>query len=100
MPGHAVGDSGSRALAKGSRGDGGFGGLFDHPGVLLESLSEEHGVLDLSRTDWRPVIGERVRIVPNHVCVSVNLQAALLAKDRDAHSMLTLEGRARGPWTG
>ena len=100
VPGHAVVDSGSKALAKESRGDGGFGVLFDHPGVLLESLSEEHGVLDLSRTDWRPVIGERVRIVPNHVCVSVNLQEALLAKDRDAHSMLTLEGRGRGPWTG
>ena len=100
VPGHAVVDSGSKALAKESGGDGGFGVLFDHPGVLLESLSEEHGVLDLSRTDWRPVIGERVRIVPNHVCVSVNLQEALLAKDRDAHSMLTLEGRGRGPWTG
>jgi D-serine deaminase-like pyridoxal phosphate-dependent protein len=37
-------------------------------------LSEEHGVLDLSRTDWRPRVGDRVRIIPNHVCVSVNLQ--------------------------
>jgi D-serine deaminase-like pyridoxal phosphate-dependent protein len=43
----------------------------------VKSVSEEHGLLDLSRTDWRPRIGERVRIVPNHVCVSVNLHERL-----------------------
>ena len=101
VPGHAVVDSGSKALAKEGRGaDGGFGVLFDHPEVELVSLSEEHGVLDLSRTRWRPAIGDRVRIVPNHVCVSVNLQEALLARDGDVHSMLALEGRGRSPWTG
>jgi D-serine deaminase-like pyridoxal phosphate-dependent protein len=43
----------------------------------VKSVSEEHGLLDLSRTDWRPRVGERVRIVPNHVCVSVNLHERL-----------------------
>ena len=100
VPGHAVVDAGSKALSKEGRADRGFGVLFEHPDVEVVSLSEEHGVLDLSRTEWRPVIGERVRIVPNHVCVSVNLQEALLAKDSDAHSMLSLEGRGRGPWSG
>lgn len=101
VPGHAVVDSGSKALAKeGPGGEGGFGVLFDHPDVEVVSLSEEHGVLDLSRTAWRPAIGERVRIVPNHVCVSVNLQEELLARDSDVHSMLALEGRGRGPWIG
>jgi D-serine deaminase-like pyridoxal phosphate-dependent protein len=36
-------------------------------------MSEEHGMLDLSRTDWRPRVGERVRVAPNHVCVVVHL---------------------------
>jgi D-serine deaminase-like pyridoxal phosphate-dependent protein len=36
-------------------------------------MSEEHGILDLSRTDWRPAVGEMVRVVPNHVCVVVHL---------------------------
>jgi D-serine deaminase-like pyridoxal phosphate-dependent protein len=44
---------------------------------VVKSVSEEHGLLDLSRTDWRPRVGERVRIVPNHVCVSVNLHERL-----------------------
>ena len=36
-------------------------------------MSEEHGVLDLSKTDWRPRLGDQVRIVPNHVCIVVHL---------------------------
>ena len=79
VPGQAVVDAGSKALAKEEiRADtAGFGALLDRPEVLVKSVSEEHGLLDLSRTDWRPRIGERVRIVPNHVCVSVNLQERL-----------------------
>jgi D-serine deaminase-like pyridoxal phosphate-dependent protein len=99
VPGRAVVDAGSKALAKEGRGGDGFGFVLDRPEVLVSGLSEEHGVLDVTRTDWRPVVGERVRIVPNHVCVSVNLQDALLARDGDAHRVLELEGRGRGPWT-
>jgi len=99
VPGHAVVDAGSKALAKEGRGGDGFGVVFEHPEVVVRSLSEEHGVLDLGATTWRPTIGERVRIVPNHVCVSVNLQDALLAQDGEAHRMLTLDARGRGPWT-
>ncbi len=100
VPGHAVVDAGSKALAKEARGAGGFGVLLDHPEVVLSSLSEEHGVLDLSASEWRPRIGERVRIIPNHVCVSVNLQETLLARRGEGHELLTPEGRGRGPWTG
>jgi D-serine deaminase-like pyridoxal phosphate-dependent protein len=99
--GSAVVDSGSKALAKEERSaNGDFGVLFDRPEVTVAALNEEHGVLDLSRTDWKPQIGEQVRIIPNHVCVSVNLQDSLLARDGDAHVMLNLEARGRGPWTG
>ena len=100
VPGRAVVDAGSKALAKEGRGGDGFGFLLDHPEVSVASLSEEHGVLDVSATAWVPAIGARVRIVPNHVCVSVNLQDALLAEDGDRYVFLPLEGRGRAPWTG
>jgi D-serine deaminase-like pyridoxal phosphate-dependent protein len=101
VPGRAVVDAGSKALAKEARaGQEGYGFVLDHPEVLVAGLSEEHGILDLSNTDWRPRVGERVRLVPNHVCVSVNLQDALLARDGEEHRWLALEGRGRGPWTG
>jgi D-serine deaminase-like pyridoxal phosphate-dependent protein len=79
VPGQAVVDAGSKALAKEEiRADTvGYGALLDRPEIVVKSVSEEHGLLDLSRTDWRPRIGERVRIVPNHVCTSVNLHERL-----------------------
>lgn len=76
VAGQAVVDAGSKALSSDelrSPGYGGYGQLLDRPDVTVARLSEEHGVLDLSRTSWRPRVGDRVRIIPNHVCVSVNL---------------------------
>ncbi|HSW29648.1 MAG TPA: alanine racemase [Longimicrobiales bacterium] len=100
VPGRAVVDAGSKSLTKEARGAANFGFLLDHPEVTLAGLSEEHGVLDVSRSSWVPAVGDRVRIVPNHVCVSVNLQDALLARDGDRHTLLALEARGRTPWTG
>jgi len=80
VPGQAVVDAGSKALSSDelrAPGYGGYGQLMDRPDVVVARLSEEHGVLDLSATDWRPRVGDRVRIIPNHVCVSVNLQPRL-----------------------
>ena len=73
VPGQAVIDAGTKALAREplrSAGDG-WAALLDRPEVTVQRMSEEHGVLDLSHTDWRPRIGERVRLVPNHVCIVV-----------------------------
>jgi D-serine deaminase-like pyridoxal phosphate-dependent protein len=99
VPGRAVVDAGSKALAREElRGDlGGYGLLPDHPEVRVMSLSEEHGVLDISRSDWTPRVGDRVRIVPNHVCVCVNLQDRLLVRREDGYGVIALEGRGRGP---
>ncbi|GJG85391.1 alanine racemase [Gemmatimonadetes bacterium T265] len=71
--GEADGDGGAweRGVA-GARVDG-FGALVDRPEVVVSRMSEEHGILDLSRTDWRPEVGEQVRVVPNHACVAVAL---------------------------
>ena len=80
VPGQAVVDAGSKALSREDIRGGaapGFGALLDQPDIVVKGLSEEHGILDLSRTEWRPRVGDRVRIVPNHVCVSVNLHDRL-----------------------
>lgn len=75
VPGQAVVDAGTKALGREPvDGDGkGFGVLADHPDVVVARMSEEHGILDLSETSWRPAVGDLVRIIPNHVCVVVHL---------------------------
>lgn len=76
VPRQAVIDAGVKSLGRepirGAAGEG-FGALLEHPEVLVRGLSEEHGILDLSRTSWQPRVGDRVRVVPNHVCVVVHL---------------------------
>lgn len=75
VPGQAVVDAGSKALAREPlrTEGGGFGALLDRPEVTVKAMSEEHGLLDLSSTDWRPRVGDQVRVVPNHVCAVVHL---------------------------
>jgi len=76
VPGQAVIDAGAKALGRepmrGGSADG-FGCLWNDPSVVVKSMSEEHGILDLARSSWRPRVGERVRVVPNHVCIVVHL---------------------------
>lgn len=76
VDGQAVVDAGCKALGcepvRGAAGEG-FAALLDRPEVTVQRMSEEHGILDLSRTPWRPRVGDQVRIVPNHVCIVVHL---------------------------
>ena len=72
----AILDCGSKTLSSDlvPRGaSAGYGLLIDYPDAIIERLSEEHGMVDLSRSAAKPALGERVRILPNHVCVVTNL---------------------------
>jgi D-serine deaminase-like pyridoxal phosphate-dependent protein len=86
VPGQAVIDAGSKALGRepmrGVAGEG-FGVLMGRGDVIVSAMSEEHGILDLSNTDWRPRVGELVRVIPNHVCIVVHLNDVLFALDGD-----------------
>ncbi|MGD8362434.1 MAG: alanine racemase [Gemmatimonadota bacterium] len=102
IPGQAVVDAGSKALSKeevnGSLPDpsaaAGFGCVLDRPELRVTALSEEHGIIDVRGSDWRPRPGDLVRIVPNHVCVSVNLFARLWqVRGDDLLGSWAVEGR-------
>jgi D-serine deaminase-like pyridoxal phosphate-dependent protein len=97
VSGQAVVDAGSKALAKEEfrSGGRGYGVVRDRPEVTVRAVSEEHGILDLTGTSWRPRVGDRVELVPNHVCVSVNLQDRLLAEEAGGFRPVPIEGRGR-----
>jgi D-serine deaminase-like pyridoxal phosphate-dependent protein len=69
----AVIDAGSKALTSDTLGMEGFGLVVGYPDAKIRSLSEEHGVIDLTVCAQKPGIGERLRIIPNHACVVSNL---------------------------
>jgi D-serine deaminase-like pyridoxal phosphate-dependent protein len=72
-PQRGIIDAGSKTLTTDTGGLDGHGLILEHPEAKIEKFAEEHGFLDLSRSNTRPTIGDVVRIVPNHVCVVVNM---------------------------
>ncbi|EJC78225.1 putative amino acid aldolase or racemase [Rhizobium leguminosarum bv. trifolii WSM2012] len=73
-PDRAVIDAGSKALTSDLQGFIDYGLIVGYPQARISSLSEEHGVIDLSNcTGPRPQIGEKLFIIPNHTCVVSNL---------------------------
>lgn len=74
VPGRAIIDAGSKTfsgdpLLTGDRK--GFGYVVGYPEVMVEDLSEEHGHLKPGNASFR--LGERLRVIPNHVCPCVNM---------------------------
>ena len=47
--------------------------MTDAPGARFHKMNEEHGFIDTTQAERKFAIGDRVRIVPNHICVAVNL---------------------------
>ena len=68
----AILDSGSKTLAADRVADG-HGYILQYPDAHIYKLNEEHAYVDLSACEEKPVIGERVDIIPVHTCVVTNL---------------------------
>lgn len=76
VDGWIVVDAGTKTLSSDRliSGNQRFHGLIvEDPAMQLERLSEEHGQINLVNASTRPRIGDRLSIVPNHVCATVNL---------------------------
>ncbi|MDI3341248.1 MAG: alanine racemase [Sphaerobacter sp.] len=77
-PDQAVIDAGSKTLAMDPpQGRAGHGYIVEYPDATIARLSEEHGVVLLPPGLEGLQVGERVEIIPNHVCPVVNLQDEL-----------------------
>ena len=72
-PTRGILDAGSKTLTADTGGLDGFGLILEHPQAKIARFAEEHGFLDLSKSNTRPNVGDVVRIIPNHVCVVVNM---------------------------
>ena len=64
--------------------------------MQIHKMAEEHGFLELSESDNRPEIGDIVRVVPNHVCVVVNMfDQLVVVSDNRIVDVLRVEARGR-----
>ncbi len=65
-------DSGSKTLSS-DNFEGEYGYIVEYPEARIYQLNEEHAYVDMSACEDRPIIGERVHVVPVHTCVVTNL---------------------------
>jgi D-serine deaminase-like pyridoxal phosphate-dependent protein len=50
-----------------------FGLVVDAPGAKFVRMNEEHGYVDVRESERHLSVGDRVRVIPNHICVAMNL---------------------------
>jgi D-serine deaminase-like pyridoxal phosphate-dependent protein len=95
-PERGILDAGSKTLTADSGGLDGFGLILEHPEAKIARFAEEHGFLDLSRSNTRPNIGDVVRIIPNHVCVVVNmLDEVIMVRGDEIVGVLPVAARGK-----
>lgn len=70
-PDRAIIDAGSKSLSSDTLGLADFGELAGRPDARITGLSEEHGTLKGDIAGLK--VGDKVRVIPDHVCVVSNL---------------------------
>ena len=73
-PDRVVLDSGNKTLTMTATEQHGFGMIKNHPLSNFVRLSEEHGVARIGADDAQLRVGDRVQVLPIHICVCVDLQ--------------------------
>jgi D-serine deaminase-like pyridoxal phosphate-dependent protein len=80
-PARFVIDAGSKTLTTAFDETYGYGLIQGIDGARLARLSEEHGIVTLANPSYDIRIGDRVTVVPIHVCVTVNMHRELFVID-------------------
>jgi D-serine deaminase-like pyridoxal phosphate-dependent protein len=77
-PGQIIVDGGSKTFSsdRAVSGDG-FGRLIEREEAVFAKMNEEHGFIEVGIAQHDFQVGDRVRIIPNHVCVAVNLHESV-----------------------
>ena len=97
--GHAIVDGGSKTFSydRYQAGDGrGYGLVKEDTAVEVERFSEEHGHLNVERSERRYRVGDRLSIIPNHVCTTVNMHDEIYGVRGDqVETAWRVEGRGK-----
>lgn len=90
-------DAGSKALTtEAAKISSGHGRILECAGAAITGLDEEHAYVDLSEAEHELAIGDKVRIVPNHVCPASNLHdRAYIIEREEVVEILPIAARGR-----
>ncbi|MBS1825175.1 MAG: alanine racemase [Acidobacteria bacterium] len=79
-PGQIIIDGGSKTFSSdrlANSSEVSFGYFTDAPQAVLTKMNEEHGFVDVRNVNREFSVGDRLRVIPNHICVAVNLHEQL-----------------------
>ncbi len=95
-------DAGSKTLSSDRNArdpDSGFGYVVEYPTAKIGRLSEEHGEViipsDQQEQYKPPRVGDRVWIIPNHICVCVNLQSEFYLLEHGKLTLMPVDARGQ-----
>jgi D-serine deaminase-like pyridoxal phosphate-dependent protein len=94
VPGQFVIDGGSKTFSSDKAAADGFGVILDTPEALFEKMNEEHGYV--KHPGHTRKVGDRVRVLPNHICVAVNLHERVYGvRGDEVVEMWTVDGHGK-----
>ncbi|MEX2261282.1 MAG: alanine racemase [Bryobacteraceae bacterium] len=97
--GQMIIDGGSKTFSSdrsNGPGEPTFGRIAEAPGCLFHKMNEEHGYVDVRRAEREFSIGERVHVIPNHICVAVNLHESVYGvREGTVEKTWKVEGRGK-----
>ncbi len=94
VPEQFVIDGGSKTFSSDRAAADGFGVFLDTPDALFAKMNEEHGYV--FHPGHRRKVGDRVRVLPNHICVAVNLHERIYGvRGDEVVETWTVDGRGK-----
>jgi D-serine deaminase-like pyridoxal phosphate-dependent protein len=74
--GQIIIDGGSKTFSSDRPGTGAevsFGHIVEAPDAVFTKMNEEHGYVDIRRLQDSFTVGDKLHVIPNHICVAMNL---------------------------
>ncbi len=97
--GQMIIDGGSKTFSSDRPVDAGevsFGHVVEAPAAVFTKMNEEHGFVDIHKAGRKFTAGDRVRVIPNHVCVAMNLHECVYGVRGNAvEQVWRVEGRGK-----
>ena len=97
--GHMIVDGGSKTFSSDrlvGSAEVSFGRVVEAPGCVFHNMNEEHGYVDTRRSEREFSVGDKAHIIPNHVCVAVNLHENVYGiRGEEVEKVWKVEGRGK-----
>jgi D-serine deaminase-like pyridoxal phosphate-dependent protein len=98
-PGQMIIDGGSKTFSSdrlANTAEVTFGHVVEAPAARFHKMNEEHGFVDMSHETAEFRVGDRVRVIPNHICVAVNLHEKVYGVRGDSvEEVWTVDARGK-----